>query len=181
MSERHYDILKTIKTRSDIIYILNIKKDVLHNEIFKLACIDNHYILMDCILETQTDSGDRWEKCVYNWGLTISCKTDNINSIAFMSNKPIVYESYNKYNYIYDAIQKNNKFVLTYLATINPYCSYLSYKNDVLNVPYNEVLIHIFEKKIRIIQQWWKVIYYDYNNPICIKRLSAQYDELTTN
>jgi len=176
MSEIFYTSINDLNTIKDKKEFINLNKFYNFYEIFKLACIDNNYETMDSILETHEGSRDGCKR-IYHWGLCTSCSETNIHSINYMLSKKIQFKKYNKYTFINVALQKNNKFVLTYLATIKPYISYLSYReSNNKKVFNNKILIDILETKVRRIQQWWKSIYYNPRNEIGKKRLEKEYN-----
>ena len=133
---------------------------------------------MDMLLEDYDNmERDRWVYCINHWGLIIACQTNNINSIDYMLNKKIEFQSYDNFTYIEEAIKNNNKYVLQYLTTINPFICYFSYKKK-LGISNNSFLLNILELKIKLIQNWWKSIYYSPYTRIGKNRLIKEYDNL---
>ena len=180
MSNWDYEDLKKLELdvdKKDITFHINENLPIHLNETFKQACRENDYIIMDSILESNHNGF--LEDCIFNWGLHMSCSETNINSIKYMSSKVCTKEEDDRYRFLSEAIIRNNKDVLTHLATVNPYLTFVSYdEQKYYYVAKNDILISILEKKVRIIQQWWKSIYYNPRHYICIERLSNQYDLL---
>lgn len=148
-------------TKQEIITVINdniFKGNINLNNTFKQASRQNNYEIMDCMLESNYTNF--WNTDIYNWGLCLSCSETNIDSIKYMLSK-IKIEDTCEYSYVIEAIKINNKFVLTYLTTVNPYIAILSYKEEDKRLSRNEILINILEKKVKILQQWWKNILYN--------------------
>ena len=179
-----YKSLKNLKLsvdKKDITAYINdnIKKNNVNLQYtFKQACRENDYEIIDSILESKYN--DFWDSNIYNWGLWMSCSETNINSIKYMLSKINIKDIRAcDYDCVKEAIKRNDKYILTHLATINPYITFVSYdEQKYYYVVKNDILINILKKKVRIIQQWWKSIYYNPRHFICIERLSNEYDLL---
>lgn len=183
-SDIFYKSLKYLKLtvdKKDIISHINdnIKKsDVNLQYTFKQACRENDYEIIDSILESKYNYF--YDSNIYNWGLGISCSETNIDSIKYMLSKINIKDIREcDYDCVKEAIKRNDEYVLTHLTTINPYITFVSYdEQKYYKVARNDILINILEKKVRIIQQWWKSIYYNPRHFLCIERLSKEYDLL---
>ena len=178
MSNWDYEDLKKLELdvdKKDITFHINENLPIHLNETFKQACRKNDYQIMAAILESNHNGF--WEYCIFNWGLRMSCSEINIHSIEYMLSKVYIEEDEYNYGFLSEAIRRNNKFVLTYLTTVNPYLTFVSYdEQKYYYVARNDILFAILKKKAQIIQQWWKSIYYNPRHRICIERLSNQYD-----
>ena len=183
-SDQFFQSLKNLKLsvdKKDIISYIN--DNIKNNNVnlqytFKQACRENDYLIIDSILESKYNNF--WDSNIYIWGLNISCSETNMDSIKYILSK-INIKDMNKYDYKYlkNAIKRNGKYALTHLATINPYITFISYDAQKYDhIETNDMWIYILEKKVRIIQQWWKSIYYNPRTIIGKKRLSNEYDLL---
>lgn len=183
-SDLFFQSLKNLKLsveKKDITSYINdnIKKSNVNLDYtFKQACRENDYLIIDSILESKYN--DFWDSNIYIWGLNISCSETNMDSIKYILSK-INIKDMHKYDYDYlkNAIKRNGKYALTHLATINPHITFISYDDQKYDhIETNDMWIYILEKKVRIIQQWWKSIYYNPRTIIGKKRLSNEYDLL---
>ena len=142
MSTWDYEDLKRLELdvdKKDITFHINENLPLQLNKTFKQASRKNDYLIMDSILES--NHNDFSEDCIFNWGLRMSCSETNINSIKYMLSK-VCTEEDDRYGFLSEAIRRNNKFVLTYLATVNPYIAIISYKEDE-RFSRNDILINI--------------------------------------